>query len=834
MSKEPVSLSKAQTIMILGAIWLVSNFCDRLWLALDNFPPGWDQSNHLNNALKYLSALQTPQIFAGEWWHSFWQISTKYPPFTYIVTATFQQVFGTGNDQALLVNLFYSAILITSVYLLGKTLFSPQVGLWAAGLTMLFPRLYQTRLQYLIDTPLLSLTVACFCCLTLWRSQKTRRGEWFWTVVFGVFWGLALLTKQSVMFFLIAPLIYLVLGHLWQRNWRRIAQLIVSFIISVFIWFPWYRSNWIYLFSTAQNSNVIPATYEGDPALNTLAAWTYYWQDLPSAISWILLIVPVVGLLLHLLVKFPNKYQEVESKKAIQGIAWLSLYFLSSYLICSAILNKDTRYIMPYLPILAVFLAYCLTLWRGRWKYVRWGTVIVAFLVMLFKLFPTPGMGDMALTLSPGVLSHPYTGKGFPNTQLIETVIQEAPYQRSTLGVITNTEAINHNTLNYYGSLENFQVYGRELGSTPEEVAQDKRSLNWLITKTGDNGFAKEAQLALAKQIETDPNFQLSKTWQLPDNDTLKLYHRQTPPVIVKALSETRDKVQLDQVIVPTRVPPGIPVPITYEWSGSWQQLASGLLLLTWHPIKQQEINKQNSWIHDRAIGMGMLYSGNPDSPQPQDGFSVSENTAMLPEKNLPPGDYTLSATYLNRKTGETYPIVVPPVTLTIDANASPLAAPELDLVTQLRQLALNLPKGTKGLDPIFKQVDRINQYDPTQDYLLQAEKTLAYRLAYEPGKHQLDWSYGLVLSQVLQENAKNAIATLQQLIKLDPQNPYAHAYLAFVYLYDWQPKAAQQALEPALAINPNNSNIQVLNGISALMQGNLIQAWKILSPLLN
>ena len=31
--------------------------------------------------------------------------------------------------------------------------------------------------------------------------------------------------------------------------------------------------------------------------LNTLAAWTYYWQDLPSAVSWPLLVVPLVGIL---------------------------------------------------------------------------------------------------------------------------------------------------------------------------------------------------------------------------------------------------------------------------------------------------------------------------------------------------------------------------------------------------------------------------------------------------------------------------------------------------------------------------------------------------------
>ena len=67
------------------------------------------------------------------------------------------------------------------------------------------------------------------------------------------------------------------------------------------VWGWWYRTNWIYLFSTVQNSNAIPAALEGDPAINTLNAWVYYWNDLPGAVSWGLLLIPMVGLLLSLL-----------------------------------------------------------------------------------------------------------------------------------------------------------------------------------------------------------------------------------------------------------------------------------------------------------------------------------------------------------------------------------------------------------------------------------------------------------------------------------------------------------------------------------------------------
>ena len=49
MSIEKLFLNKIRIWIILGVIWLGSNFFDRLWLALDKSIPAWDQSNHLNH-----------------------------------------------------------------------------------------------------------------------------------------------------------------------------------------------------------------------------------------------------------------------------------------------------------------------------------------------------------------------------------------------------------------------------------------------------------------------------------------------------------------------------------------------------------------------------------------------------------------------------------------------------------------------------------------------------------------------------------------------------------------------------------------------------------------
>lgn len=328
----------------------------------------------------------------------------------------------------------------------------------------------------------------------------------------------------------------------------------------------------------------------------------------------------------------------------------------------------------------------------------------------------------------------------------------------------------------------------------------------------------------MVKTVEQGGKFQLNKSWNLPDNSVLKLFHQKIPTVEVKLIddkSASPVRVSLSQVTVPEKAPPGVPVPVSYEWSGSWDELQHGLVLLTWKNIQN------STWIHDHGIAMGTLH---PVAKKPEGTFQVIEKMSMLPPSTVAPGTYTLEAIYLNRRSGESYSIQVPKITLQIDPQATATQAPELDLVTQLETLGAQLPKGTEAVSQVFEEVGRINQYDPIQDYLLQARLTLEYRLQHLTPNQ--DWAYALALANVLQRRVDGAIASLKQVTQLDSENPYAHAYLAFVQLYNWQPAAAQKSLEPSLAKNPNLPEFRALSGVAALMQGDFVKAWKDLSTL--
>lgn len=816
----------------LGVMWLLAAGSDRLWLTLDQSPPAWDQADYLTQALTYWQALQQGQWLSPNWWHDLWLLSTKIPPLTFIAAVPLLNGFGPGADQTILVQLLFSAVLMLSAYGLGKQLFTHQIGVWAAGLCLLLPGLYHYRLQFLLDYPLAAMVTLCFFCLTGWRqswlaskhSTSAWWGGWPWAIAFGVTLGLALLIKQPALLFLGIPILWLGVRVLWQRAWGYLLQLGLALGLSSIIWFPWYRTNWLLILTAGKRATLDAAVLEGDPPLQSWAAWTYYWHELPNLISWPLLVIPLAGILLYRgLSWFVNlRAAELGRERPIWG--WLLLFLVGAYGLASLNVNKDARYILPCLPVLALILADGLNQLQDWWgQRLRWGVAGLGVFLMALNLYPLGGFAQAITgTLSPQAQTYTNWWNTWPHQQVIDAMITAMPYRRLTLGVLPSTSELNQHNFNYYGALANFQVYGRQVGVEPDQVSQDGRSLPWYLVKTGEQGSLRtearqEAQSALVQEVETSPDFILARDWSLPDEDTLKLYRRRQPLIEVQTTAPV-SQIRLERVEVPQSFPPGAPVPVTYEWSGPWEELRAGLVLLTYQATRPNSTR----WFHDHAIGLGTLYT-----PEilPAPGFQVLEKTAMLPPANLRPGTYQLSTIYLNRETGATYPLATPPVFVTLDSEASAAPAPELDWITQLRQLATLLPRGPETFEQLFREIARINQYDPVQDYVVQAAQALTYRLQREP--NNLDFGYNLALAEILQQDVQGAIATLKQVVALDPENPYANAYLAFVYLYDWQPRLAQPYLQQAQSLAPNDTTIQSLDGVAALMQGNLVKAWQ-------
>lgn len=792
--------------IILLIIWFVGLIIDRLWFFLDESIPSYDQSAHLTTALHHYRIFQNFQIFSGDWWLSLWQLTPSYrAPFVYICTVPFFLLFGKGYDQASLVNLMYTAIILISVYHLGNYLFkNRKTSINASIFCLLFPILGIMRTDYLLDYGLTALVILTFTIITIWRDTCNGFLSWILTLSLGLGIGLIMLAKPTGFIFILIPSIWILVNFIKERKYIKLVQTGLSLILAWLICGFWYSLNWLTIITSALNANNVGKA-EGDPPPTTIAGWLVYPQTIPESVGLPILFVSI-GILLVYLIKHKFRNDAIIDRAHNSALNWLLTFLVSSYIICSLGTNKDIRFILPLFPILSLILSYCFNLIDSRWfNKIRLGTLALSVIILLNNLFPLPLIQVWGGKHLPNNESQKY-----PLAQVIDKINQTNPYLRSTLGVIpVSTPQVNEFTLDYFGTLADFRVYGRKLTTKLSQIERDLQYFTWYVTKDNEPdepGERGETKRKLKSLVESSADLKLQDEWVLPNGDKLRLYQRLNPAVVIEKLNNTNSAITLNQITIDNQLIVDQNNPVTYEITGSWDDLQNGLLLLKWH-------NEQSSWYHDHAIALGNLYCG--IKCHPQGSFRVSETISTFVPKTLPLGKYQLSALYLDKRNRKVTPLNIPNINVTVANKGKIEKSPALDLVSQMSKLATELQKGK--LDNIFVQIDNFNQYDPTQDYLKQIEFAANYRLKDEPDN--LNWRYTLVLSQLLQRQVSALIQNLTELTKYDAKNPYTWLYLAFIYLYSFQPAQAEQKLAIAEQIKPDIPELKTLKTVTNIMK---------------
>lgn len=777
-----------------------------IWLLFDRSLPAWDQAAHLTNALIFQKIINNTQLFSVDWWHDLWAGSPSYrAPFIYWLTVPFLNIFGKSFNAGIAVNLLFIPIVTCTTYYLGKRTFDRTVGLWAAGMCLMFPALLSFQLDYLLDYGIVAITTLTFVVLTLWKDTTTKLESWRWSLLFGILFGCLMLAKPTGFLFLLIPGLFLLGSFIKSRNWWGLLQSGIALTIAWGICGGWYRQNWLTIITSALAANGM-GKGEGDPSGMTLEGWLYYIKKLPELISTPILVVSIGCTLIWLFNRSKLK-SNVDSKQII----WLLTYFISGYIFCSLATNKDCRFISPLFPILSIFIAASFNLFQTNWlRRLKWFAIGVNGLLLLIHILPITGMDGLRSMTKFGY-SYPHmlqTQPELSSRQLIKEIIINQPYLKANIGSMVSNPEINFENLDFYGQANDFQVYAREFnnaGNTAERqlIERDIYAFNWYALKADEIGKLDKKLLAI---VERDPNLQLHKSWETRDRSLLKLYRRKELPIVVEPINEKVKDVRLEKVIIsPTS---GDSIDTTYQLSGDRELLKNGILILTWK-------SNERTWYHDRGIGLGELYLDRTNIPS----FRITEHSAMLPPTKLPIDTYQLSATYLNRQTGITLPLTVPK----IEIRSTQTRSNQLDFITRLHRLSPLFARGQT--DPVFGEIAIINQYDPVQDYLSQSQKAIDYRLAQ--GNTDLNLRYTLALTQALQRQIDPLLANLTQIVTQDPQNSAAWTYLGVVRLYNWQPQAAETVFKKAEVLPSPPQALQTLKIVSALFRFDLPQLWQ-------
>lgn len=172
-----------------------------IWAVCNVTLLGWDRSSHLAKTLIYNDILQNINlrtIFAASTWP--W----NRPPLPFLTVVPFYRLFGISTDIALMSNCVYLAIILFSVYGIGRILYDRRVGVFAAFLASFYPVLFAiSRLSY-VDYALTAMVCLSICLLLKADGFRDRK----WSLLLGLGVGLGLLTKWPFIAFAGAPLVY--------------------------------------------------------------------------------------------------------------------------------------------------------------------------------------------------------------------------------------------------------------------------------------------------------------------------------------------------------------------------------------------------------------------------------------------------------------------------------------------------------------------------------------------------------------------------------------------------------------------------------------------------
>ena len=343
---------------VLAVIFCFHAITNLSVIVANNTPLLMDEALYFDSSGHMLEAFTNPDL------KFFSTLREPHPPLQRLISLPFYLLFGYSPDVGVLSNLVASAVLIISLYHLGKELQGPTTGLLSAAITMLFPSVFGFSRIYMIEYSLIA-SVTLSLALMLKTKGFSRP---HYTLAFGMSVGVGILLKSSYSAFVMGPFLWYLydtyrrivpLGK--KECLRRTAWLLSSVLLGLLIASLWYVPH-----IPAITKHMIHA-WPDDARIGTFTIPNIlsYIKDLPIHLGWFFFTVALASLAYLLTLK---------EKRALLLYAWI----IFSYIFFTFIANSKTeRYILGYLPAFGLIIALaCANL---RFSYAR--NIVVALLL---------------------------------------------------------------------------------------------------------------------------------------------------------------------------------------------------------------------------------------------------------------------------------------------------------------------------------------------------------------------------------------------------------------------------------------------------------------------
>ena len=774
------SLKINKTNLLLFLIIISSFLIDKIYLLNISYLPAWDQGYHLTNLFKTYNLLENFSFNNQEWWQSFWSISETYRgPLTYIFSSIFLKFFGKTYETSILSNNIFSIITILCIFNLCRDLGYKKAGLWGAFIFAFNPYIFEQRVDYLID-----ISQICFLNLNFYILFKFLKsnGSYILSLILGISLGFIFLTKPTGILFLVFPYIYSFYLLIKNSNFNKLFILVFLSTFITIIW-PWFSTNWLTIITSIANSWQWGIKYQDGLEANTLEGILFYPKT----------ILKLVGPLLFgsffgiSCLKIFQKLKKSSLTKNIQNSLSKNNIFLLSFpinvlIICTLMSTKDLRFILPIFPSLCIFSGLLITnLKNYSWdKFYK----IFIFLIILLKLI-------LNLSLQKNIVfKFDKTSKpNWPHKEIIEQVSNFSPYSKSVIAILPDTKELNTFNLSSEANIQNSNTYVRQIISNEKSYKDDLDRFNWFLLKDGEQGImSNDSKLALSDLIKESNKFKNFKSWELPDGSKATLYKRKVMNESISIINKNLIPLNLDLIFSSNG--------ITANLKGSNEMLNnSNLLINARNNEKKYEINISFPKIIN-------LLNKN---------IEIIKNVNFEDEFNFDKSLEFDSILITNKN--KKIPIKINKVIFNQKVNKDTNGQFQINKIKELEKMAEYLRLGE--FDKLFTLVEVVNQSDPDQEYLKNAEKIFKYR--YQLNNNNYDYLYKIAISQILQRKSIEAANSLKEIMKYEKNNSNLYLAKSIVDIYNFNPRKADKNIQMASKLNNDENLISTINSIKLI-----------------
>lgn len=530
---------KTKNNYILAGIILFFVFVNLIWFKIDEAPPMWDQSHYLEisevlyHTLTQEGVIAFIKAFTGV-------LQTKAPLIT-VLPIPLYAMFGENYTSALYINVIFVILGSYYFYKLGTLISREKEALGSVFILNTFPLIFAMSREFLVEYGLMTLVIIWMYYFV--KSNYFENEKYNYTL--GIVFGLGMLMKITFLLYIFFPTVFVLIKKVTEPKKYQapfLKNIFVVLLVGAVVSGTWYFNNLKTIVRFA-----IMAGY-GDMAKNWSIGDVYsiktmlkYWFLLVNTgISAYYFVLLVFLLPLTVLFFIRNKsFFNIDKLHFFSLLIW----FFFPFIIFTFAVNKDYRYIAPFVPPLALMISIALI----QLPVKKYGTFLLCMLLLFptFSYFHTSFSSKSVnvrwkqLTFLDNALSyaHPPVKEQWPNEKLVKFIYQDAvriTNNNALTTVLFNHCCMNFITLNYYSKKNNYGISFKpndpSAGDNIDEItARIQKESSYIITKSDNLG----PDLTNTKNVQVIPllnkgllNFKPVATIPLPDHTFLTIYKR--------------------------------------------------------------------------------------------------------------------------------------------------------------------------------------------------------------------------------------------------------------------------------------------------------------------